>query len=99
VSGEDLDTVGWPLLRLVLVLVVSAAVLVLGVRLHSLGLVVPAAAAVLLAGLAQLWTGLQALPRWLALALVGAALVAAGARFEWVRAEGRRARGWLRELR
>jgi hypothetical protein len=99
VPGGESGTVGWPLLRLVLVLVVSAAVLVVGVRLRSLGLVVPAAAAVLLAGLAQLWTGLQALPRWLALALVGAGLVAAGARFEWVRAEGRRARGWLRELR
>jgi hypothetical protein len=48
--------------------------------------------------LAQVWTGLQGLPRWLALAMVGAALVAAGARFEWVRAEGRRASAWVRGL-
>jgi hypothetical protein len=90
--------VGPSLLRLLLVLVVGAAVLVVGVRLRAGGLVVPAAVAVALAALAQVWTGLQGLPRWLALALVGAVLVAAGARFEWVRAEGRRAGAWVRGL-
>jgi hypothetical protein len=98
VSGAGDESAATALLRLVLVLAVSAAVLVAGVRLRSLGLVVPAALALSVAALAQLWTGLQALPRWLALALVGAALVAAGARFEWVRGEGRRARAWVRDL-
>jgi hypothetical protein len=80
------------------VLVVGAAVLVVGVRLRAGGLVLPAATAVAIAALAQVWTGLQGLPRWLALALVGVVLVAAGARFEWVRAEGRRAGAWVRGL-
>jgi hypothetical protein len=97
VTGAD-EPVGLPLLRLVLVLVVGAAVLVVGVRLRWGGLVLPAAAAVTLAALAQVWTGLQGLPRWLALAVVGGVLVAAGARFEWVRAEGRRAGAWVRGL-
>jgi hypothetical protein len=97
VSGVD-QPVGPPLLRLALVLVVGAALLVVGVRLRAGGLVLPAAAAVSVAALAQVWSGLQGLPRWLAMALVGVALVAAGARFEWVRAEGRRAGAWVRGL-
>ncbi len=95
VSGEP---VGEHLLRLVLVLAGSALVLVIGVRRRAAGLVVPAAVALGLAGFAQLWTGLQALPRWVALAAVGAALVLTGARFEWVRSEGRRASAWVRGL-
>jgi hypothetical protein len=86
------------LLRLVLVLVAGALVLVVGVRRRAAGLVVPASVALGLAGFAQLWTGLQALPRWVALAVVGAGLVLTGARFEWVRSEGRRARTWVRGL-
>lgn len=82
------------LVRLGLVLGIGSALMVLGVRRHWLGVLLPASAAVLIAGLAQLWTGLDALPRWVALALVGVLLVVAGARFEWLRDEGRKARLW-----
>lgn len=56
-------------------------------------------AAVAVADSAQLWGGLQMLPRWLALASIGGALVLAGARFEGVRSQRHRARGRARALR
>lgn len=98
-AGGDGGPAAEDLARLVVVLVVSAVLLVVGVRTRSAGLVWPGAVALTLAASAQLWGGLQTLPRWLALAVVGGALVLAGARFEWVRSEGRRARAWARELR
>ena len=88
VSGEATEHV----VRLVVVLVVGGVLMVVGARQHAPGVLLPASAAVLVAGTAQLWTGLATLPRWVALALVGMLLVLAGARFEWVRDEGRRAR-------
>lgn len=84
--------------RLVIVLVVGGVLMVVGARQNALGVLLPAAAAVLLAGSAQAWTALDTLPRWVALALVGIALVLAGARFEWVRDEGRRARSWVQQM-
>jgi hypothetical protein len=84
--------------RLVVVLVVGGVLMVVGARQHALGLLLPASAAVLVAGSAQVWTGLATLPRWIALALVGTLLVLAGARFEWVRDEGRRARTWMHQM-
>ena len=51
------------------------------------------------AGARQVWSGLASLPRWIGLGLAGTALVLAGARIEWLRGEGGRARAWLRELR
>jgi hypothetical protein len=86
------------LVRLVVVLGVSGILVVLGARRRELGLLLPASVALLVAGLAQVWSGLEALPRWVALGLVGLLLVVAGARFEWVRSEGRRARTWAHGL-
>jgi hypothetical protein len=63
------------------------------------GLLLPGAAAVAIAAAAQVWSGLASLPRWIGLGLAGTALVLAGARIEWLRGEGGRARAWLRELR
>jgi hypothetical protein len=83
------------LVRLGLVLGIGGALMVLGARNHWLGVLLPASAAVLIAGVAQLWTALDALPRWVALASVGVVLVLAGARFEWLRDEGRKARTWV----
>lgn len=84
--------------RLVVVLVVGGVLMVIGARHHALGVLLPASAAVLVAGSAQVWTGLATLPRWIALALVGTLLVLAGARFEWMRDEGRRARTWVHQM-
>lgn len=92
------DDPGQHLIRLGLVLAVGAVAMVLGVHQHWLGVLLPASAAVLLATLAQVWTGLDALPRWAALAIAGTLLVLAGARFEWLRGEGRKARTWVRQL-
>ena len=86
------------LLRFGIVLGVGVGCLVLGVRTHMLGLVVPAAVAVSIASTAQLWATLDTLPRWLALALAGSALIVAGARIEWVRGQGERAGDWLQTL-
>ncbi len=97
VTGSDNDPTGH-LVRLVLVLAVSGVLAVVGARMDALGVLLPSAAALLVAGLAQVWTGLDALPRWVALGLVGGLLVLAGARFEWVRGEGRRARAWVHQM-
>lgn len=83
------------LVRLGLVLGIGGVLMVLGARKHWLGVLLPASAAVLVAGVSQLWTALDALPRWVALASVGILLVLAGARFEWLRDEGRKARTWV----
>ncbi|MGB9375236.1 MAG: hypothetical protein WCA82_13895 [Jiangellales bacterium] len=93
-SGDTTEHV----VRLVVVLVVGGVLMVVGARQHALGLLLPASGAVLVAGSAQVWTGLATLPRWIALALVGTLLVLAGARFEWVRDEGRRARTWMHQM-
>lgn len=83
--------------RLAVVLAVGGALMVLAVRGHWLGVLLPSSAAVVIAALAQVWTGLDALPRWVALGIVGILLVLAGARFEWLRSEGRRARLWIHQ--
>lgn len=97
VTDSDDDPTGH-LLRLVLVLTVSGVLAVVGARMHALGVLLPAACALVVAAGAQVWTGLETLPRWVALGLVGALLVLAGARFEWVRSEGRRARAWMHQM-
>ncbi len=94
----DLDVGQAHLPRLVVVLVIGTGLAVLGARRHWMGVFAPSVAAVLVAGGAQLWSGLDALPRWVALGLVGVVLVGAGARFEWLREEGRRARIWADRL-
>jgi len=86
------------LVRLVSVLLVGASLVVVGAWRRLAGVLVPAAAAVAVAAGAQLWTGIVALPRWVALATVGVVLVGAGARLEWLFREGRRARAWFHAL-
>lgn len=97
VTGSDDDPTGH-LVRLVLVLAVGGALAVVGARMSALGALLPAVSALVVAAAAQLWTGLEALPRWVALGLVGGLLVLAGARFEWVRNEGRRAHAWMHQM-
>ena len=86
------------LARFLLVMLGGVVCLLLGVRAHLLGLVVPATLAVSIAATAQLWATLDTLPRWLALALAGAALIGAGARIEWVREKRQETSAWLRTL-
>jgi hypothetical protein len=90
---------GPSLLRLLIVMVIGVPLLVLGVRRHMLGLVVPASIAVSIAATAQIFTTLNLLPRWLALAVAGAILILIGARLEWVRQRGRDTEQWLQSLK
>lgn len=89
----------WHLVRLGGVLVAGVAAAVVGARLRLGGLLIPAAVALLTAASAQVWSGLSTLPRWVGLAIAGALLVVAGARIEHLRAQGRRAVGWVEGLR
>jgi hypothetical protein len=84
VAGSEL-AVREHLVRLGCVLVLGGAAAVLGARRLWAGLLWPAAVTLVVAGGAQLWGSTHVLPRWLVLAVVGVALVAAGARLEWLR--------------
>ena len=86
------------LVRLGAVLLASVIAMVVGARMHLGGLLIPASLALTIAALAQVWSGLSNLPRWVGLAIAGTLLVLAGARIEWLRREGRRAVGWLEGL-
>jgi hypothetical protein len=98
-DGTGSSDVASALLRLAFVLVAGVAASVVGARLGLAGLLIPGAAAVAIAAAAQVWSGLASMPRWIGLGLAGTALVLAGARIEWLRGEGGRARAWLGELR
>lgn len=80
--------------RLIAILLVSGGLAVVGAWKGWAGVLAPAAAALLITAAAQVWTGLDALPRWVAFGIVGSVLLVAGARFEWLRSEARRARAW-----
>jgi hypothetical protein len=95
---SDLGTTGH-LVRLAAVLVASVVAMVIGARWHLGGLLIPASLALAITALAQVWSGLSNLPRWVGLAIAGTLLVLAGARIEWLRREGRRAVGWVEGLR
>lgn len=87
------------LIRFGVVMVVGIGCLLVGVRAHLLGLVIPATIAVSITATAQIWATLDTLPRWLALALAGALLIVIGARIEWVRGKGQQTSHWLHTLR
>lgn len=93
------ETTTTHLVRLAAVLLLGVVAVVVGARERLAGLFVPGAIALVIAAGAQLWSGLETLPRWGALAIAGTLLVVAGARIEWLRREGRRAVGWVGELR
>jgi hypothetical protein len=97
IDVSNLGTTGH-LVRLGAVLLASVVAMVLGARLHLGGLLIPASLALAIAALAQVWSGLSNLPRWVGLAIAGTLLVVAGARLERLRSEGRRAVGWVEGL-
>jgi hypothetical protein len=86
------------IVRLVLVLGLSGLAAIAGARLRLAGLFWPAAAALVVAGTAELWGSTHVLPRWLVLAVVGAALLLAGARIEWLRDRRTRIDRWADRL-
>lgn len=94
---KSMDDEGW--LRPLLTLVVSAAVLALGVRLRWQAMVVLGGAAAALVATSQLAPYAVGLPRWLVLGATGAALLALGARYERRRRDAVRAAHCLAHLR
>ena len=93
---DQSTTVG--LIRLLAVLAAASLAVIVGVRKQVFGLVVPGAAALVLIAAAQVWSGLAATPRWLAIAVVGTGLLAVGARLEWLRGQGRDLRHYVSGL-
>jgi peptidoglycan/LPS O-acetylase OafA/YrhL len=72
---------------------------VVGARWRLGGLLLPGAAALVIIALAQAYSGLSNLPRWIGLGIAGTLLIVAGARVEALRREGRRAAAWVGDLR
>ena len=63
------------------------------------GVLAPAAAALVTVSAVQLVELGRFLPQWVSFAVAGALLIAAGARWEWVRDAGHRGGTWVRSLR
>jgi hypothetical protein len=85
-------------LRLVGVLAGGAVLAMVGSRLNWAGLLLPATAALIIAATGQIWATAHVLPKWMVLAAVGASLVAAGARLEWLRDQRARMEDWAGRL-
>jgi hypothetical protein len=79
--------------------VAAAALVVIGARQRWAGVFWPGLVCLVLVVGAQLFDLADRLPPWLVLTGVGVLLVAAGARWETVRAQGRRGRIWAENLR
>jgi hypothetical protein len=95
--GEGLDTAYQ--VRVVGLLVVSAALVAVGGWQRLAGVIVPGAAVLVTVTVVQLVELGRFLPQWVSFAVAGAVLVAAGARWESVRRLGRSGGTWVRSLR
>ncbi len=93
-TGEATEFV----IRLAFVVAVGSGFLVVGAIRMQGGLLFPSASAVGIAAGAQLWSSTAALPRWIVLAIAGSALVATGARLEWLGLQRSRVSSWLHRL-
>jgi hypothetical protein len=96
--GGSADPTTEALVRSVVLVVVAAVLVILGARRGWAGVFWPGVAALVLLVAAQLFDAAALLPAWVSLALVGVALVLAGARWEQVRLRGRRTRQWAARL-
>lgn len=85
--------------RVVALFVVAAALVAVGAWRRWLGVLLPAAAALLVVTATQLVELGRFLPQWVSFAVAGGVLVVAGARWEAVRALGREGSAWARRLR
>ena len=95
--GDELGTAYQ--VRVVGLFVVSATLIVVGAWQRLAGVLAPAAAALVTVTAVQLVELGRFLPQWVSFAVAGALLIAAGARWEWVRDAGHRGGTWVRSLR
>jgi hypothetical protein len=96
--GGDAEPATGPLLRSLLLLIVAALLAVVGGRQGWAGVFWPGLAVLMLLVAAQLVDAATLIPDWIVLAAVGAALVLAGARWEWIARNRRRTGAWLASL-
>jgi hypothetical protein len=85
--------------RSVALLAVGAVAAVIGARQRWIGLFVPGLVVALTVVVLQLLDLGRFLPQWVSFGLAGALLLAAGARWEWVRDRGRVGATWVRTMR
>jgi hypothetical protein len=85
--------------RMVAVLAVGVASAVIGARQRWSGLFVPGLLLVGIVVVIELVDVGRFLPQWVSFGIAGALLIAAGARWEWVRAQGHEGAAWVRRLR
>jgi hypothetical protein len=95
--SEDPDTAYQ--VRLVSLLSIGVIAAVIGARQRWGGLFFPGLALVLLVVGIELVEIGRFLPQWVSFAVAGAVLIAAGARWEWVRDRGRYGAAWVRRMR
>jgi hypothetical protein len=96
--GADADPSVGPLLRSLVLLIVAAALAVIGGRQGWAGVFWPGLVVLFVLVAAQLVDVATLVPDWIVLAVVGAGLVAAGARWEWIARNRRRTRAWIGSL-
>lgn len=89
----------WVIERTSAVLVAAVLLLLLGASRRLAGAFVPGVCALALITVARLTDVVSEIPLWIPLVLTGAALLAAGARFEALENQGRRTVRWLHDLR
>jgi len=85
--------------RVVALLTVGAVSAVIGARQRWGGLFVPGLLLVGVVVVIQLVDIGRFLPQWVSFGVAGALLIAAGARWEWVRKQGHEGAAWVRRLR
>jgi uncharacterized membrane protein YkgB len=85
--------------RLVALLTVAVVAAVVGARQRWAGLFFPGLVLALVVVAVELLDLGRFLPQWVSFGLAGVALVAAGARWEWLRSRGKAGAAWVRRLR
>jgi hypothetical protein len=86
-------------LRMVGLLAIGVVAAVVGARQRWIGLFIPGLVLALLIGSIELIDLGRFLPQWVSFGLAGALLIAAGARWEWLRNQGRTSAAWMGTLR
>jgi hypothetical protein len=85
--------------RMVALIITASVAAILGARQRWSGLFFPGIALALVIAAIELVELGRYMPQWVSFAIAGALLIAAGARWEWLRQQGRVSAAWVRTLR